>query len=179
LARLWQAVGPIDENRAARSVVPASNSLVENARLFALLNMVVCDALIASMDSKFAYELWRPHHAVRHADVDGNPATVAEPTWHGLIVAPRYPEYISNHASLTGGFMHTLASLLGDEHTFTLSSPNYPFTWTFHRFSDAALQASEARIWGGIHYRHACEVGLLVGQSVAEYVLANFLLPLD
>src|SRR5688572_8020746 len=43
LARLWQAIGPIDENRAARSVAPSGNSLVENARLFALLNMATCD----------------------------------------------------------------------------------------------------------------------------------------
>src|SRR5687767_7336984 len=102
LARLWQAVGPIDENRAARSVVPPGNSLVENARLFALLNMATCDALIASMDSKFAYGLWRPHHAVRLADTDGNPATEADAGWTALILAPRFPEYVSNHASLTG-----------------------------------------------------------------------------
>ena len=178
LARLWQAVGPIDENRAARSVVPSGNSLVENARLFALLNMATCDALIASMDSKFAYQLWRPHHAVRHADTDGNPGTLADPDWTALILAPRFPEYVSNHASITGAFMHTLARLLGDEETFTLSSPNYPFTWTFERFSDAADQAGEARIWAGIHYRHSCDVGQTVGRSVADYVLDNFLLPL-
>lgn len=178
LARLWQAVGPIDENRAARSVVPAANSLIENARLFALLNMATCDALIASMDSKFAYGLWRPHHAIRLADTDGNPATSADPDWTALILSPRFPEYISNHASITGAFMHTLARLLGDEATFTLSSPNYPFTWTFERFSDAADQAGEARIWAGIHYRHSCNVGQAVGRSVADYVLDNFLLPL-
>jgi len=179
LARLWQAVGPIDENRAARSVVPPGNSLVENARLFALLNMATCDALIASMDSKFAYGLWRPHHAVRLADTDGNPDTEADPGWSALILAPRFPEYISNHAALTGAFMHTLARLLGDEHGFTLRSPNYPsFAWTFERFSDAAAQAGEARIWAGIHYRHSCDVGQTVGRTVADHVLDNFLLPL-
>jgi hypothetical protein len=177
LARLWQAMGAIDENRAARSVVPPGNSLVENARLFALVNMASCDALIASMDSKFAYELWRPHHAVRLANADGNPGTDADPDWTALILAPRFPEYVSNHASLTGAFMHTLARLLGDEQSFTLSSPNYPFTWTFERCSDAADQAGEARIWAGIHYRHSCDVGQAVGQAVADYVLDNHLLP--
>jgi hypothetical protein len=179
LARLWQAIGPIDENRAARSVVPPGNSLVENARLFALLNMATCDALIASMDSKFAYELWRPHHAVRLANTDGNPATEADPNWTALILAPRFPEYVSNHASITGAFMHTLARLLGDEQSFTLSSPNYPaFAWTFESCSAASDQAGEARIWAGIHYRHSCEAGQNVGRAVADYVLDNFLLPL-
>jgi hypothetical protein len=74
--------------------------------------MATCDALIASMDSKFAYGLWRPHHAIRLADTDGNPDTEADPGWTALILAPRFPEYISNHASLTGAFMHTLARLL-------------------------------------------------------------------
>ena len=179
LARLWQAVGPIDENRSARSVVPPGNSLVENARLFALLNIAACDALIASMDSKFAYGLWRPHHAIRLADSDGNPATEADPGWTALILAPRFPEYISNHASITGAFMHTLARLLGDEQSFTLSSPNYPtFSWTFESCSDASDQAGEARIWAGIHYRHSCEVGQSVGRAVADYVVDNFLQPL-
>jgi hypothetical protein len=178
LAFLWQAIGAIDENRAARSLVPPENSLVENARLFALLNIATCDALIASMDSKFAYELWRPHHAVRLADTDGNADTEADPNWTALILAPRFPEYVSNHASITGAFMHTLARLLGDEQSFTLSSPNYPsFAWTFESCSDASDQAGEARIWAGIHYRHSCDVGQSVGHAVADYVLDNFLLP--
>ena len=179
LARLWQAVGAIDENRAARSVVPEDNKLVDNARLFALLNMAACDALIASMDSKFAYGLWRPHHAIRLADTDGNLETEADPSWTALILAPRFPEYASNHASITGAFMHVLRSLLGDEQTFTLSSPNYPsFTWTFERCSDASAQVNEARIWAGIHFRHGCEVGQAVGVAVADYALENYLLPL-
>lgn len=180
LARLWQAVGPVDENRAARSVVPARNNLVDNARLFALLNMATCDALIASMESKFVYHLWRPHHAIRLAHTDGNPATAADPAWTALILAPRFPEYISNHSSLTAAFMRVLERELGDNHTFTISSPNYPgFTWTFDRCSDATAQVKEARIWAGIHFRHACEVGEQVGLTIADYVLDNFLTPLS
>ena len=179
LARLWQAVGAIDENRSARSVVPEENKLVDNARLFALLNMAACDALIASMESKFVYGLWRPHHAVRLADTDGTLDTEADPGWTALVLAPRFPEYISNHASLTGAFMHVFSSLLGDEQTFTVSSPNYPnFTWTFERCSDATSQVKEARIWAGIHFRHGCDVGQAVGQAVADYALENYLLPL-
>jgi hypothetical protein len=179
LARLWQAMGPVDLNRAARSVVPARNSLVDNARLFALLNMATCDGLIASMESKFIYELWRPHHAIRLADTDGNAATLADPEWTALIVAPRFPEYISNHSSLSAAFMRVLSRELGDEYTFSVSSPNYPdFTWTYGRFSEVAAQAKEARIWAGIHFRHACDTGEQVGTAVADYVLDNFLTPL-
>lgn len=55
----------------------------------------------------------------------------------------------------------------------------YPgFTWTFDRFSDATAQVKEARIWAGIHFRTACEVGEAVGLEIADYVLDNFMLPL-
>jgi len=180
LALLWQAAGVVDENRVARSVVPPENSPVDNARLFALLNIAACDALIAGFDSKYAYNLWRPYHAIRLADTDGNPETVADPAWNSLFPAPRFQEYISNHASLTSSFMRVLARELGDEHTFTLSSPNYPtFTWTFNRFSDATAQVKEARIWAGIHFRNSCDVGEAVGVAIADFVADNFFLPVE
>jgi hypothetical protein len=179
IARLWQAMGAIDEIRVARSLVSRTSRLVDNARLFALLNMVACDALIIGWDSKFAYQLWRPHHAIRLADTDGNPDTIADPNWSALILAPRFPEYVSNHSTLTGSIMRVLARELGDNQYFTLGSPLMPgFTQSYERFSDAAAQVTEARIWGGIHFRHACEVGGQLGVALADYTLANYLTPI-
>jgi len=180
LALLWQAAGLVDENRIVRTVVQPENSLVDNARLFALLNITAADGIIAGFDSKYAYNFWRPYHAIRLADTDGNPDTEADPTWNSLFIPPRFQEYISNHAVVTGSFMHVLARLLGDEHTFKLSAPGFPnFAWTFDRFSDATAQVKEARIWAGIHFRTACDVGEAVGLQIADYVLDNFLLPLQ
>ncbi|MCC7373209.1 MAG: vanadium-dependent haloperoxidase [Verrucomicrobiales bacterium] len=180
IALLWQAMGPIDENRAARSVIPRHARLVDNARLFALLNMVACDALIIGWDSKFAYQLWRPHHAIRLADTDGNPATVADPTWSALILAPRFPEYVSNHSTLTAAIMRVLARELGDAHRFTLGSPLKPgFVQEFKKFSDAAAQAMEARLWGGIHFRTACEVGNQLGVELADAAIESLLTPMN
>jgi hypothetical protein len=180
LALLWQAVGAADENRVVRSVVPVENELVDNARLFALLNISAADALIAGFDSKFTYNLWRPYHAIRLADTDGNPDTEADPTWNSLFLAPRFQEYMSNHAVVTTSVMRVLALLLGDEHTFTLASPGYPnLTWTFNRFSDAGAQVKEARIWAGIHFRNSCNVGEAQGVALADYVVSNFLRPVE
>src|SRR5262245_17112069 len=179
LALLWQAAGLIDEMRAVRSVVPEKNSLVDNARLFALVTITASDALIIGFDSKYAYNLWRPYHAIRLADTDGNPDTEADPTWNSLFLAPRFQEYVSNHATLTSSVMRVLARELGDAQTFTLDSPGMPgFSWTFDRFSDAAAQVIEARIWGGIHFRTSDELGGKLGVQLADYVLDHFLLPL-
>jgi len=180
LALLWQAAGVVDENRAIRPLVLDRNSLADNARLFALINIAAADATIAGFDSKYTYNLWRPYHAIRLADTDGNPDTEADPAWNSLFIAPRFQEYMSNHAVITTAFMHTLAALLGDKHTFTLSAPGYPsFSWTFSRFSDAAAQVKEARIWAGIHFRNSCNVGAEQGIRISRYLLENFLVPLD
>ena len=186
LALLWQAVGQVNENHSIRPVIESLIAsrcgrlrLVDTARIFALINIVGEDATIAGFDSKYTYNLWRPYHGVRLADTDGNPDTEADPTWNALFTAPRHQEYMSNHAVITTGIMNTLADLIGDDHTFTLSSPGYPgFTWTFDRFSDAAAQVIEARIWAGIHYRNSCNVGAEQGMKLSSYVLENFLTPL-
>jgi hypothetical protein len=186
LALLWQATGQVQENHAIRPVIESLTGwkrgklrLVDTARIFALVNIAGEDATIAGWDSKYTYNLWRPYHAIRLADTDGNPDTEADPAWDALFVAPRHQEYMSNHAVITTAFMNTIADLIGDDHTFTLSSTGHPgFTWTFERFSDAALQTMEARIWAGIHYRFSCNVGAAQGMKISSYVLDNFMRPL-
>ena len=50
----------------------AGLSLVENARLFALVNMAATDSFISVFDAKYAYNLWRPITAIRNGDMHGN-----------------------------------------------------------------------------------------------------------
>jgi hypothetical protein len=50
-------------------------------------------------------------------------------------------------------------------------------TATYQSFSDAAVEVGLSRIWGGIHFRTACEVGRAAGESIADQALANYLLP--
>ena len=177
-ARLWAAVGPVDENHAIRGLVPRHFRLVDRARLFALINIAAADATIAGFDSKVAYNLWRPYHAIRLADTDDNPDTEADGTWESLVPAPRFQEYMSNHAVITTAFMSTLAQLLGDDHEFTLDAPGYPsFHRTFTRLSDAAADVLEARIWGGIHFRNSCDVGAEQGLKISDHVVDTLMLP--
>ena len=55
--------------------------LLTGARLLALLNIAMADAVISVFEAKYVYEFWRPITAIRAADIDGNPATAADPTW--------------------------------------------------------------------------------------------------
>ena len=80
-AQLWNAVNIADELESASALLPEDASLVDSARFFALLAIGATDALIAGMDSKYTYNLWRPYHAIRLADTDGNPDTTPDPDW--------------------------------------------------------------------------------------------------
>src|SRR5205814_10322211 len=76
--------------------------LVQNARLFALLNMATADALIDAWDAKFDYNFWRPITAIRYSGDSGlNPATESDATWTPLIGTPNFPSYTSAHSTVS------------------------------------------------------------------------------
>ena len=179
IALLWATTAVAAENGIARSVVPDGASLVDNARLLALVNMAGCDGFIAGFDCKYTYLFWRPYHAIRFADQDGNPDTELDSTWDSLVQpVPNHPEYISFHSIITGAFMHILGRELGDNNSFILTTPSLPgVSRQYNSFSEAADEVKNARIWGGLHFRNSCNVGQEVGFVIADYALANYLRP--
>ena len=64
-------------------------------------------------------------------------------TWNSLFIAPRFQEYMSNHAVLTSSIMHVLSVLLGDEHTFTLEAAAYPN----HRLALSVFDSQYEQDW--------------------------------
>ncbi|WP_019498841.1 vanadium-dependent haloperoxidase [Pseudanabaena sp. PCC 6802] len=150
--------------------------LPEQARLFALLNMAMADSAIAAWDAKYTYNSWRPITAIRQADLDNNPATIADPTWDSLIATPPFPEYISGHSTFSGAADAILSNFFGDNANFTIGSLGLPgATRSFQSFSHAADEAGMSRIYGGIHFLSADLDGLAVGHSLGNYVFDNFL----
>lgn len=154
-------------------------SLLETARLFALLNLALADAAIACWDAKYAYDWWRPITAIRAADTDGNPATSADRGWTPLISTPPFPEHVSGHSTFSAAAATVLSAFGGsDRFSFTLRSDGlFGVTRSFNRFSDAAVEAGLSRIYGGIHFQAANEGGQALGRAIGQFVTANYLLP--
>jgi hypothetical protein len=179
IARLWHAFVTSDENDVARSYVVPGAELVDTARMFALLNISIADAGIYVVDAKYTYNLWRPYHAIRLADTDGNPATDPDLAWTSLIQpTPNHQEYPSAHSSVVGSGLRVLMNLLGDDHEVVVKSPGYPsFAYTYQSFSAAAEGLQNARVWGGLHFRTACRIGGRDGFALADYIVDNFLTP--
>jgi membrane-associated phospholipid phosphatase len=149
-------------------------SLLENARLFAELNVAIADAAIAVWDAKYHYVFWRPVTAIPLADTDGNPATIADPTWQPLLITPNHPEYPSSHAGLTGAAATVLAHFFGEDSSFVVPSDALPgVVRSFSSFDAAQEEVANARIFGGIHYRASTDDGRKLGTAVGKYVLEN------
>jgi membrane-associated phospholipid phosphatase len=166
-------------NQIADTVALSRHSdLVTTARLFAALNLSFADSAIAFYDAKYTYRLWRPVTAIRLADTDGNPNTVADPNWLPLAgnTAPD-PSYPGAHSTLSAAAADVLASFYGDVQRFSVTSPALPgVTRSFGSFSAAEQEAGLSRIFSGQHTRLDHVAGLALGHDVAGFVLHNALL---
>ena len=123
-ARLWIASPPVTDNDAARQLSTYKGlSVMENARLFALLNMAGADGYIACWEAKYRYLYWRPLTAIRNADSAGNSAITADHAWEPLMPTPAHPEYPSGRTSYTSATARVLQEFFGDEVSVSLTNP--------------------------------------------------------
>jgi len=154
----------------------------QTARLFALLDLALADSVIAFYDAKYTYNLWRPVTAIRAADTDGNPDTVADPNWLPLVgkTAPD-PSYPGAHAVISAAAARVLAASLEDERShFSVTSEVMPgVERSFDSLADAAREATLSRIFAGQHFRFDLTAGERLGRQVAEVVLDGLLAPRD
>ena len=147
------------------------NTLEENARLFALLNIAMADAAICAWDAKYEFHFWRPVTAIAFVE--------PELHWMSFIVTPPFPDYVSGHSTFSATAATVLALFYGTEDLpFTIGSDFLPGVYrSFSTCFDAAEEAAVSRIYGGIHFRSASEDGLEAGISIGGWTVANYLQP--
>jgi len=179
IARFWSDNPPLQWNRAWRGLsVAAGLGLADNARYFAMLTSASADALIACWDGKYFYNFWRPVSAIRAGDSDGNAATAPDPAWIGLLITPNHPEYPAAHGCFSGAATETLKYFFGtDALVFSMDSNVAGVTnavRTYARLSDALAEVLDARIYGGMHYRHSTRMGANVGKQVSRFTTSHF-----
>jgi hypothetical protein len=160
-------------NLAARQVAAAKgSSLSKNARALALLNMASNDSLVASFWTKYHYKFWRPETAIFEGNLDGNARTDADPSYKPYILTPCFPSYPSNHGSASDGAAEILRRAYGEGgHAITMANPAVPgVTFHYTRFNQITDDISDARIYGGIHFRFDQEAGSELGRDIGTYV---------
>ena len=184
-ARLWANVNTPTNflfvwNNVARTVAEARGiSTVDKARLFALTNIALHDALQTAFASKFEHGLWRPVTAIRRADEDGNSATEADTGWSSLIGTPPYPSYAGNMATIGMSQATVLAMFFGRDDI------RFSHTWdgaggatrSYAGFAAMANEQERARVWGGIHFTFDNVAGQSIGRNVGTYVFQQIMRP--
>jgi hypothetical protein len=186
VARFWEGKAGTPQvagywNEIAESAAEShGNTLDQDARLFAQLNVALADAIIGHFDAKYTYNRWRPVTAIQLAGQTGNPDTVADPNWRPLLVTPPNPSYVSGHGAVSGAAATVLAHSFGTDNIgFSLTSEDLKgVTHTFTSFSAAATEAENSVVWGGIHFRFDVTAAHAMGQSVAQFVDRRFFQPL-
>jgi hypothetical protein len=180
-ARFWVLTGPLATHPLERQIAIAKNmDVVDSARFLALVSAAEEDAIIAVMDAKYKYELWRPITAIRNADIDGNPATQRDPSWQPIDNTPLHPEYPCAHCIVSSSVAAVIGSVLGtdDIAEVAVTSPYAP--GVTHRFTNLRAYAEEvamARIYAGFHYRFSAAIGSEMGQKIGTYVAGTILRP--
>jgi PAP2 superfamily protein len=159
-------------NSIAQTIATAhANTLEQNARLFALVNIAMADAAICAWDAKYTFHFWRPVTAINYAE--------PELGWTSFIVTPPFPDYVSGHSTFSGAAATVLALLYGtDDLPFTTGSDFLPGVYrSFPTCLAAAEEAAASRLYGGIHFRSANEDGLQAGISIGEWAATHYLQP--
>jgi hypothetical protein len=127
---------------AAEDFIGKNFSEVRWARNLALLNMAVMDAGIVCWNTKYYYFNPRP--------------TQVNPAIKTLTGIPNFPSYISGHSTFSGAAAQILGHIIPER---------------AQAYAAMAEEASVSRMYGGIHYRSDCYVGLEVGKKVGDYAV--------
>ena len=124
----------------------------------------IFDGFISCWDEKYRSNLIRPETVINQY-IDEN--------WKPVLQTPPFPEYTSGHSVVSGAAAKTLTSIFGDDFAFDddTETPYGIPVRSFSSFNNASTEAALSRMYGGIHYRAAIDVGLSQGQTLGEYVI--------
>jgi hypothetical protein len=155
---------------------------VDNARLLALYQIAMDDAVQAMVVAKLKYNYWRPITAIRNGDRDGNAATQRDASWLPLLPTPNFPEYPCGHCTAIAvqAEVLKLAGGLPSSTPVRLSSGMNPnlVVQTVAGWDEAVRQVSDSRMLGGVHYRFSNDAGEEIGRKAARLTVSTILRPL-
>ena len=166
---------PGEWNSIADQIAPTEgDSIATDAQLLAELNVAEGDAGIAAF-SKYTYNAWRPITAIQNADEIGNSGITQDSTWTPLITTPALPGIRRRACGVQrrrGADSRRLFRLELRLHDDLAEPPRRTLSVT--SFDEAAQNAGESRVWGGIHFPFSVDAGFTLGQEVGDWTLSVF-----
>ncbi len=178
-ALFFSDTGVIPLQAALRDLVTRRGlNISDSARLFAAVDLSIADAIGATWDAKYHYGWWRPITAIRLADDDGNDDTAGVEGWEPLVVTPPYPDWPSGLSAVIGATSTALSRLNADGLVdLTITSTAAGVTRHYDDPDAFVRDVIDARVWSGIHFRTADEVGADMGVQIANWALDHHFAP--
>jgi hypothetical protein len=135
----------------------------------------MADALVATWDGKYHYNFWRPVTAIPAGETDGNKKTEPDAAWEPLLVTPPHPEYPCAHCEVTAATMTAVTTAFGKpDLEFVIQNPKTKEVRRYPKVDAAIEEVSNARVWGGIHYRTSAMRGGAAGNQIGEHIAEHF-----
>ena len=152
-----------------------SMDLLTAARFEAIGTATVTNALIACWDAKYTYMFWRPVTAIRAGETDGNRRTEADPVWTPFIATPSHPEYPAAHTTVGASVLAFYTAWFGTDRFPLAFQGNGGAVRLYSSVREIHAEEGNARVWGGMHFRHSTEVGTALGSRIGRYTARHLL----
>ena len=140
--------------------------MIISAEAYALVTIALVDGFISSWDEKFRSNLIRPETLInKYIDED----------WVPLLQTPPFPEYPSAHSVISRAAAIALTDLFG-EHFYFEDTVELEYglpARSFDSFIEASDEAAISRLYGGIHYMPACQLGVKQGRKLRMYLIGK------
>lgn len=140
-----------------------NSNLMQTVNAYTKTSIALADGFISCWDEKYRSNLVRPETLINQ---------FIDPNWLPILQTPPFPEYTSGHSVVSGSASTVLTAIFGDNFAFD-DDTEVPFglpVRSFKSFRAAADEAAISRMYGGIHYRAAVEVGVKQGRDVGEFL---------
>lgn len=142
----------------------AKADMMKTAEAYVMTSISLADGFISCWDEKFRSNLIRPETVINQ---------YIDPDWAPVLQTPPFPEYTSGHSVISSAAAIALTHVYGEPFQYTdTTEVEYGLPpRSFNSFIEASEEAAVSRMYGGIHYRPACEVGIQQGRSVGRFVV--------
>ena len=141
----------------------AQADFAQTANAYLRASVGLFDGFISCWDEKYRSELVRPETLINeHFDEN----------WTPLLQTPPFPEYTSGHSVISGAAGTMLTGVFGENFAFQ-DSTERPYGLpdrSYPSFTAASDEAAISRLYGGIHYMPAIEIGVVQGRSLGAYI---------
>ena len=143
-----------------------NDSFDHTVNAYMMTSVALFDAFISCWDTKWNTLIVRPETLINQ---------YIDEEWLPHLQTPPFPEYTSGHSVISRAAAMALTAVYGDDFKFEDTTERIYGLGdrSFNSFIEASDEAAMSRLYGGIHYRRACEEGVKQGEAVGAYIVKN------